>query len=203
LDLFVWIMALVLVESFLSNVSPFVGASYTLIATFQLTLLGFNPVNFLLVVLLSALGATAAKVVIYYGAFGFRKQLLRNRNVRLIGRYSLKGPFYIVLFVAAVIPVFPLDDFLFIGAGATSASIGVMSSVTLLAKLVKSTAEVWLEFTVLSGLAGLLGTQSVLLTGALTAAFIAIGIVVYAADWEKALARVGLAKGIGRNPVPG
>jgi hypothetical protein len=181
----------VLGESFLSNVSPFVGASYTLIATFQLVLLGYTAGNFLLVVLVSAVGATAAKVVIYYGAFGFKGLLLKNKNVRLMGRYSMKGPFYLVLFVAAIFPVFPFDDFIFIGGGATSTSLGLMAAVTLLAKVIKSGVEVWLEFTVLSGIAGLLGAQNLLVTAGLTAAFVVIGVVVYSLDWEKSLRRVG------------
>lgn len=65
-------LGVILTFAFLSNVSPFFGASYTLVATFQLRLLGFTPVNFVLVVLASAVGATLAKVVIYYGAFGLR-----------------------------------------------------------------------------------------------------------------------------------
>ena len=203
MDILVWALLFVLFTSFLSNVSPFVGASYTLMATFQLTLLGFTPTNFILVVLLSATGATAAKVVIYYGAFGFREQLLKNKNVKLIGRYSLRSPFYLVLFLAAVLPVFPFDDFLFIGAGATSASIGIMSGVTLLAKVVKSSVEVWLEFTILGDVAGLLGAQSLVVTGALTAAFVVIGIVIYSVDWERVLRRLEIVrKGDRGNPVP-
>lgn len=190
MDPLLWAAAFVLVTSFLSNVSPFVGASYTLIATLELTVLGFDPTTFLLVVIASAVGATAAKVVIYYGAFGFKGFLQRNRNVMLIGRYTMSGPFYLVLFVAAILPVFPFDDFLFIGAGATSASIGLISAVTLAAKVAKSFAEIWLEFTVLSGLAGALGTGSVYVTGGLTVAFIAIGVAVYKVDWEKLAARV-------------
>lgn len=187
-----WAVLFVLGESFLSNVSPFVGASYTLIATFQLALLGYTAGNFLLVVLVSAVGATVAKVVIYYGAFGFKGLLLRNRNIRLLGKYSMAGPFYAILFIAALVPVFPLDDFIFIGGGATSASIGLMTGVTFFAKVVKSGVEVWLEFTVLSGLAGLLGAQGLYITAALTVIFVIIGVAIYSFDWEKALRRLGL-----------
>jgi hypothetical protein len=185
-------VAFVLAESFLSNVSPFVGASYTLIATLQLSVLGFTPWNFALVVLVSAVGAAAAKAVIYVGAFGLKDVLQRNRNVRLMGKYTLTEPFYLVLFVAALFPVFPFDDFIFIGGGAISASIGPMLGVTLLAKIIKSGVEVWLEFTVLSGLAGVLGGQSLLVTLGLTAVFVIIGIVLYSLDWERMLSRLGV-----------
>ena len=178
--------------SFLSNVSPFVGASYTLIATLQLTFIGFSPTSFLVVVAVSAIGATAAKVVIYIGAFGLKDVIVRNRNVRFLARYSSSLGFYAVLFVAAILPVFPFDDFIFIGAGATSASLGLMSTVTLAAKLLKSTAEIGLEFTVLRGLSEAVGSSQLGLTALLTAVFIVIGAVMFKVDWERILRRVGL-----------
>ncbi len=179
-----WAVVFVLAVSFLSNVSPFVGASYTLLATLQLTLLGLTPLNFGLVVLVSAVGATLAKAVIYFGAFGFRRYLVGNKNVQLIGRYSTKDSFYFALFVTALLPVFPFDDYIYIGAGATSASLGLMSLVTFTAKLMKSAVEIALEYTVLGDLSHILGLQRLDLTIALAAVFIAVGIVVYKVDWE-------------------
>ena len=126
-----WAAVFVLIVSFLSNVSPFVGASYTLLATLHLTLVGFTLFNFGVLVVVSALGATFAKVVIYFGSFGFRDLLLKNKNVRLIGKYSSTKAFYFVLFVTALLPVFPLDDFVYIGAGANSASLGLMSAIVI------------------------------------------------------------------------
>ncbi len=190
LDPLLWAVAFVLTVSFLSNVSPFVGASYTLLATLQLTLLGLTPFNFGLIVLVSAVGATCAKAVIYFGAFGFRNLLIRNKNVRLIGRYSSRGSFYVVLFVAALLPVFPFDDFVYIGAGATSASLGLMSLVTFTSKLVKSAAEIALEYTVLGDLSRLFGLHRIDLTLALTAVFVVIGVAAYKVDWEALYRRV-------------
>jgi hypothetical protein len=185
-----WVITFVLVVSFLSNVSPFAGASYTLLATLQLTLLGFTPFNFLAIVMISALGATLAKVVIYYGSFGLRGFLLRNKNVRLIGKSSTSEKFYFVLFLTALLPIFPFDDFIYIGAGATSVSLGLMSIVTLSAKVLKSGAEVALEFTILRDLASTFGYHQLELTIALTAIFIIIGIVVYQIDWETTFRRL-------------
>jgi hypothetical protein len=183
-------MIFVLVVSFLSNVSPFAGASYTLLATLQLTFLGFTPFNFLTIVLISALGATLAKVVIYYGAFGLREFLLRNKNVRLIGQSSRSDKFFLALFLTALLPVFPFDDFIYIGAGATSVSLGLMSLVTLSAKVLKSGVEVALEFTILRDLASTFGYHQLDLTIALTAAFVVIGILVYKVDWEATYRRI-------------
>jgi hypothetical protein len=190
LDPLLWAVVFVLVVSFLSNVSPFVGASYTLLATLQLTLLGLTPINFGAVVFVSAIGATLAKVVIYFGAFGFRDILVRNKNVRLIGRYSSSDYFFVALFLTALLPVFPLDDFIFIGAGATSASLGLMSLVTFAAKLVKSAAEIWVEYTLLGDLSRLFGLHRLDLTIVLTAVFIAIGIIAYKVDWEALYGRL-------------
>jgi len=186
----IWILAVVFAVSFLSNVSPFVGASYTLLATLYLTLIGPTPLNFVAVAIVSALGATVAKMVIYFGAFGFKDLLLRNKNVRLIGRYSSTDAFYLALFVTALLPVFPFDDYIYIGAGAVSASLRLMLGVTLFAKAVKSVVEIALEYTILRGLSDLLGIHRLDLTLLLTAAFIVIGIIVYKVDWEGTYARL-------------
>jgi len=180
----------VLVVSFLSNVSPFFGASYTLLATLQLTLIGASPFNFLVVVVVSAVGATLAKVVIFFGAFGLKGVIGRNKNIRLIGRNSSSGKFYLALFVTALLPVLPLDDFVYIGAGASSASIGLMTSVTLLAKILKSGFEVALELTILRDLIGVFGFHRLDITIVLVALFLALGILIYQLDWEEMYNRV-------------
>lgn len=199
----IWVSLFVLVVSFLSNVSPFVGASYTILAALQLTLIGPTPLNFGVIVIVSAIGATLAKVVIYLGAFGFRDQLVKNKNVRLIGRYSSRESFYLVLFVASLLPVFPFDDFIYIGAGATLAPLGLMSMVTLGSKLIKSTAEIALEVTILRELSTILDLHRIDLTLVLTAVFIVIGIVVYKVDWEAFVARIrGRRIGSGSGAVP-
>jgi len=194
-----WVSVFVFVVSFLSNVSPFVGASYTILAAIQLTLLGPTPLNFGVIVLASAVGATVAKVVIYYGALGFKEQLARNKNVRLIGKYSTHQSFYVVLFVASLLPVFPFDDFIYIGAGATSASLSLMSLVTLGSKLMKSTVEIALEVTILRALSRILDLHRLDLSLLLTAVFVVIGIVVYKVDWEAAYHRV---RGTRSQPQP-
>jgi membrane protein DedA with SNARE-associated domain len=198
----IWILGVVFVVSFLSNVSPFVGASYTLLATLYLTLIGPTPLNFVAVAIVSAIGATVAKMVIYYGAFGFKDFLLKNKNVRLIGRYSSTDAFYLALFVTALLPVFPFDDYIYIGAGAVSASLRLMLGVTLLAKVVKSVVEIAVEYTILRGLSDLFGIQRLDLTLLLTAAFIIIGILVFKVDWEAAYARLTGKRGPPAMPSP-
>ena len=179
-----WVALLVFLVSLVSNASPFVGASYTLFATLNLRLVGFSSFNFVVLVAVSALGATLAKVVIYYGAFGLRKYLVGNKNVQLIGRNSSSGKFFLALFVTALLPVLPLDDFIYIGAGATSASIVAMTSVTYLSKVIKSSFEISVEFVLLSDISSFFGLQSIPLTILFIIAFVGLGIVIYKLDWE-------------------
>jgi hypothetical protein len=198
----IWGIILVFAFSFFSNVFPFFGASYTLFTVLQLTLLGPTPYNFAVLVLVSALGAASAKVVIYFGAFGLKGVLLKNKNVRLIGRASSTWKFYVILFVTAILPVFPLDDFMFIGAGATSASLVAMSSVTLFAKVIKSAFEVALELSILTQVATVLNFQRTDVTIALSVAFVIIGLVVYKIDWEGTYRKLTRREAAGRPGSP-
>ena len=189
MDIF-WVVVFVLGVSFLSNVSPFFGASYTLLATLQLTLIGPSPFNFLVVVIVSAVGATLAKTVIYFGAFELKGVIGKNKNVQLIGRNATKREFYIALFVTALLPVLPLDDFIYIGAGASAASLSLMSLVTLLAKILKSGFEIAIELTLLTSIGKALGFQRLDITIVLVAVFLVIGILIYRVDWEKTYQKV-------------
>ena len=189
MDPLLWIVLFVLVVSFLSNVSPFFGASYTLLATLQLTLIGASPFNFLVVVIVSAVGATLAKTAIYFGAFELKGIIGKNKNVQLIGRNSTKREFYIALFVTALLPILPLDDFIYIGAGASAASIGLMSLVTLIAKILKSGFEIAIELTLLNSIGKAFGFQRLDITIVLVGVFLVIGILIYRVDWEKTYQR--------------
>ena len=187
---FLWGVLFVLVVSFLSNVFPFAGASYTLLAALQLSLLGPTPYHFAVIVIVTGVGATLAKAVNYFGGFGFRGFLLRNKDVKLIERYSSTGGFFVALFLAALLPVFPFDDFIFIGAGAALASLGAMLLVTLAAKVIKSTVEVAIELAILNEVASVFNFRRLDVTLALTAVFLVIGVAVYKVDWEDLYRRV-------------
>ena len=90
--------------SLVSNATAFFGASYTLIATAELSAFGVNLESFTLVVFVTALGATLGKIVIYFTAVGLQKSLLKNRNVRLLGTWLGKSGFYLGLFITALLP---------------------------------------------------------------------------------------------------
>ena len=194
---------LLFLVSFVANATAFFGASYTFIATAELAATGINLESFLLVVLVTALGATLGKIVIYFSAVGLKKTLQKNRNVRLLGTWLGKSGFYLGLFVAALLPALPLDDYVYIGAGANTGRLAPMLGVTFIAKLVKSAFEILLE---LSGLLainklthhlfGLTGLQLSILASAV---FIVLGIAIYKIDWEPFV--VWVEKVIGHKPT--
>jgi hypothetical protein len=186
---FLFALALLFLFSLISNATPFFGASYTFIATAELVSIGFNLESFAIIVLVTAVGATLAKIIIYAGARGLSGKLQSNKNVRLLGRWIKRRGFYIALFVTALIPVLPLDDYVYIGAGANRAKLAPMLGVTFMAKLLKSAFEILLEF---SGIIGIvfythryLGLSRLDLSIALSGVFIVLGIAIYKLDWEK------------------
>ncbi|MGP8124358.1 MAG: VTT domain-containing protein [Nitrososphaerales archaeon] len=131
---------------------PFFGAAYTLVATTELVSFGFSIDAFILVVCITAAGAAIGKLVIYCGVKGFKRQLARNKNVQLFSRWLQDRRFLVAVFVTAVIPMLPLDDYIYIGAGAAKVRLTPMLSITIAAKLVKSAFEIGLEYL------GILGT---------------------------------------------
>jgi membrane protein YqaA with SNARE-associated domain len=189
--------------SVVSNATAFFGASYTLFATAELSATGVSLQSFILVVFVTALGATIGKIVIYYTGFGLKKRLSGNRNVRLLGTWIGKSGFYVGLFITALLPVLPFDDYVYIGAGANKGRLAPMLGVTLLAKLAKSAFEILLE---LSGLLEisklthhLLGLSRLELSIVGSLAFIVLGVATYELDWES-IAR-GVAGLFGRHPA--
>jgi hypothetical protein len=179
------------VISLVSNATPFFGASYTLIATSELIAFGFSVDAFILVVLITAAGAVIGKLVIYGGAEAFKGRLSKNKNVQLLARWLQDRRFLVAVFVTAVIPFLPLDDYIYIGAGAARTRLAPMLSVTVAAKIVKSTFEIGLEFLGILKVTGLTSRYlrissfefSILLTGV----FIVLGIFLFKFDWGRFL----------------
>jgi membrane protein YqaA with SNARE-associated domain len=178
---------LLFIFSLLANATAFFGASYTLFATAELEATGVNLESFTIVVFVTAIGATLGKVVIYVTALGLQKSLLKNRNVRLLGTWLGKSGFYVGLFVTALLPILPFDDYVYIGAGANQGRLAPMLGVTLLAKLTKSAFEILLELSGLLEIARLthriLGLSPFELSVMGSVVFVVIGIVTYKVDW--------------------
>lgn len=202
---FFFSLAGLFVVSLVSNATPFFGASYTLIATAELISFGFSAEAFTLVVGITAAGAAVGKLVIYAGAKGFQRQLSGNKNVQLLGEWIRHRSFLVAVFVAAVIPLLPLDDYLFIGAGGTKGRLLPMFSVTVLAKLVKSTVEIGLEFfgilDVVHFTRQVLGLSGFQLSIILSAFLVVLGIFLFKYDWSHFLGRQPASEGQ-PGPVP-
>lgn len=181
-----WALILLLLLSIVSNATPFFGASYTIIATTELLVLGVNLESFSLVVLVTAVGASLGKIFIYAGARGLGNKLQKNKNVKLLGHWLGKAGFYVALFVTALIPILPLDDYVYIGAGANKARLAPMLGVTFLAKLAKSAFEILLEISGIIGIAQFhfLGLSRLNLSIVLSVVFIVLGVIIYKIDWE-------------------
>jgi len=176
--------------TFVSNASPFFGVSYTLISVAFLLQIGVTPMGYVLVVIVTGTAAGTAKTAIYYGALGFRGKLIKNKNVVLLANWLGRKSFYTTLLIAAFIPVLPLDDYIYIGAGANRARILPMLTVTVVAKIAKSAFEIALELAGIlriSSYLNLLGLSSLYLSLILSVFFVALGIVVYKVDWQRFL----------------
>jgi len=198
---FFFSLAGLFVVSLISNATPFFGASYTLIATSELISFGFSIEAFVLIVGITAVGAALGKLVIYGSARGFKRQLLGNKNVQLLHKWMENRQFFVALFVTAVIPLLPLDDYIFIGAGASKGKLTEMLAVTTAAKLVKSAVEIYLEYFGILRIAQfthkLLGMTSLELSLVLSLVFIVLGVFLFKYDWEKLIGRFQ------RKPQPG
>ena len=181
------------VIAFISNATPFFGASYTLLATTVLFAYGFTINAFVLVVLVTAIGASLAKLVLYSGGKSAKGQLRKNRNVNLLERWLRHRSFLAVVFVTAVIPGLPLDDYVYIVAGANSAKLVRLFTVTFLAKLVKGFIEIGLEYASFGQIfpeTGLFGLSRLVTSILLSVVFLLFGIVFFKLDMEKLFSRL-------------
>jgi hypothetical protein len=179
------------IVSLISNATPFFGASYTLVATTELIVFGFSIDAFILVVIVTAAGAAIGKLVIYGMAAGFSRRLSRNRNVQLLSRWLQNRQFLLAVFVTAVVPLLPLDDYIYIGAGAAKTKLLPMLSVTVAAKLIKSTFEIGLEFLgilkIRSFALYFLRLSNLQFSILLTIALVILGVVLFKYDWGRFL----------------
>jgi membrane protein DedA with SNARE-associated domain len=176
-----------------SNATPFFGASYTLIATTALLADGFSLGNFVLIVFVTAIGASLGKLVLYVGGKRFRGRLERNKMVMVLGRMLERKSGLAVVFVTALIPGLPLDDYVYVGAGASSSRLTGMFIVTFLAKVLKGFLEIGLEYAGLGRLytaTGLTGLSRLETSILLSVVFLIVGVVFYKVDLEKVVSRL-------------
>ena len=176
-----------------SNATPFFGASYTLIATTALLADGFSLGNFVLIVFVTAIGASLGKLVLYVGGKRFRGRLERNKTVMVLGRMLERKSGLAVVFATALVPGLPLDDYVYVGAGASSSRLTGMFIVTFLAKVLKGFLEIGLEYAGLgrfytaTGLTGLSRLETSIL---LSVVFLIVGVVFYKVDLERVISKL-------------
>ena len=196
-------LLLLFLLSFVANATAFFGASYTFIATADLAATGVNLESFTLVVFVTALGATIGKIVIYLSALGLEGRLKKNKNVRLLGTWLGKSGFFLGLFITALLPALPLDDYVYIGAGANRGRLAPMLGVTFVAKLIKSAFEILLELSGLLAISRLtyrfLGLSQLQLSIVASALFVVLGIAIYKIDWEPFIVKASSL--FGRKPA--
>jgi membrane protein DedA with SNARE-associated domain len=176
-----------------SNATPFFGASYTLIATTALLADGFSLGNFVLIVFVTAIGASLGKLVLYVGGKRFRGRLERNKTVMVLGRMLERKSGLAVVFATALIPGLPLDDYVYVGAGASSSRLTGMFIVTFLAKVLKGFLEIGLEYAGLGSLyraTGLTGLSRLETSVLLSVVFLIVGIIFYKIDLEKVISKL-------------
>ncbi len=175
---------IIFIISLASNALPFLGAPYTLIATYFIIKNGINIENFVIAIVISGLGAALAKTLTYALGFVLRKPLRRNKNIDILSKFSRSRYFKILLFILSVIPLLPFDDYLFIGGGVAKVSILNMLKVSILGKLTKSAVEIPLEVFGIIKISDVLNVGALTLTLIFSIAFIVLGVVLFLIDWE-------------------
>jgi membrane protein DedA with SNARE-associated domain len=176
-----------------SNATPFFGASYTLIATTALLADGFSVGNFVLIVFVTAAGASLGKLVLYGGGKRFRGRLEQNKTVIVLGRLLERKMGLAIVFVTAIIPGLPLDDYVYMGAGASSSRLTGMFIITFLAKVLKSFLEIGIEYAGLGRLytaTGLTGLSRLETSILLSVVFLIVGAVFYKVDLENVMSKL-------------
>ncbi len=174
--------------SFISNSIPFGGPPYTVVTATILVQL--NYIYFWELIILASLGAILSKIILYYFGDIFKKHLSKNKNVNLLSKISNRYLFYIILFILAIIPILPFDDYLYLAAGAAKTSLYKMILVTSLAKFSKTTIEIFIELKVISLTSYILSISKPDVAIILTFLFIIIGIIGFKIDWEKEYYRI-------------
>ncbi|BFH72550.1 hypothetical protein SJAV_04940 [Sulfurisphaera javensis] len=177
------VLLLIFSISFITNILPFAGAPYTLIATDFLLAYGKNIENILIVVLISGIGAALAKTLTYVLGIALKKPLRDNKNIPLIHKFIKSKYFPLALFITAILPGLPLDDYLYIGGGIVRESLKKMLIITIPSKILKSMIEIPLELFGIIKISDLADINPLYLSIALTVIFIILGILLIKIDW--------------------
>lgn len=125
--------------------NSFFGAPYTIITSTIILRHGASIEAIIEGIIISALGATLAKTIMFAIGVGLRRPLKQNKNVKFFMKYVSKRPFLIGLFITAILSFFPFDDYFFLIGETSKASLSKMLPITFSAKIIKSGFEIPLE----------------------------------------------------------
>jgi len=171
-------------SAFILNMVPFGAPPYVVIVAYEARRgLGLWPP-----VLSAALGAALAKMIMYYLGVGLRRPLSRNRNVRLLARYSTSGWVYLLAFI----PVVPLDDFIYLAGGASGLRALAMAATAVAGKFVKTIAETLAIIYVSDLFAGALHVPQLYVLLFFTVGGAVAGVITFVLDWESLARRLGI-----------
>ncbi|ADL18576.1 hypothetical protein ASAC_0168 [Acidilobus saccharovorans 345-15] len=175
----------------LFNLIPLGAPPYVTVVLLEIKYggLGFWPP-----VLAASLGAAIAKVVMYYLGVGLKGVLRRNRNVRFLARYSNSRWAYLLAFFAAVVPVLPLDDFVYMVGGASGMRAKLMGLIAAAAKLLKTVAETSLLYFITGEVSMIFRLPEYVIIIFMAAAGLVAGLIVFSLDWELLARRLGLLR---------
>ncbi|MFP3187550.1 MAG: hypothetical protein RXR07_00550 [Sulfolobaceae archaeon] len=171
--------------SFVSNILPFAGAPYTVITSYFIIHYHTSLLIIILYIIVSGLGAGLAKVLTYTLGIGLEKPLNKNKNLPLLKRFISSKYFILSLFIMAMLPGLPLDDYLYIGGGVVRTSLVRMLKVTIPAKILKSGVEIPLEILGIIQVSAISGLSPLELTVISSITFIVLGVILAKIDWEK------------------
>lgn len=194
-------LLIVFLISFAVNATPFIGLSYTLVATSFLTKVGVTPYNFLLFTIVSGVGAGLAKNFMYLVGVGLRRPMKHNRNMQFLDRFVKTRSYYVAAAILAAIPFFPFDDYLFLGAGIARAPLLKLNLIVTLVKVVRTGGEIYIELLGLnaaSSALSFLGISEFDLGILSSVFFLILGIVLVKVDWENLYLRAREVLGRGR-----
>lgn len=178
----------VFIVSFISNALPFFGEAYTVYAALILLKSRLSISSILIIILITALGASISKNASYALGIALRRPLKGTSAVKLVKALSNKAPLWILTLVLAALPGLPLDDYLYISVGAAGINALKLNLYILLGKLMKSSVEIPIELLLFNALFmnlhrfGIELTQFQMLMAVL---FTVLGVVVFKIDWIK------------------
>lgn len=176
----------IFIVSFVSNALPFFGEAYTVYAVLILLRSKATISDILILILITALGASISKNISYTLGIALRRPLRRTSAVKLIRALSNKAPLWVLTLILSALPGLPLDDYLYISGGAARINALKLNLYILLGKLVKSSAEIPIEFILFNALFTNIhrfGIELYQFQVLMAIAFTVLGIIIFKIDW--------------------